>query len=196
VSYQDNDLVNHPASGCELYYATGGTQNWKLATGGCGNLSAGTQTIEKNVHDVGNDTETCFKVREYNDGGYSQYSNVACTGTALPPPPGNLVLGNGVLTCDPSKSDCNFMPQLNQSFLLTWAVCNAGGVAATANVQLVSQTGNPTVVSRTTLPAITVQAGQCVSQQSGSINVTTASDWHWDVYINGNIAGGTGWNFF
>jgi FG-GAP-like repeat len=198
ASYQDNDAVKNPASGCELWYATGlGTLIWHFAPGSCGNLSAGIQTVEKNVHDVGNDPQTCFQVREYNDGGYSQFSNIACTGTSPPPPPANLVLGNGVIMCDFSEANCNFMPQLDQSFLLTWAVCNVGGVpSAAGTVTLVTQTGNPTVTTQKMFPFNSVPAGQCVQQKSAAMSVPTASDWHWDVDINGNIAGGTDWSFF
>jgi hypothetical protein len=161
-----------------------------------GSLSGNVRTAQFSVGSLLNGQSACFKIRAYNAAGESMFSNPACGSGGSMPTFSNVGLGNGVLMCDAALSNCNYFPQAGQSFKLRWAVCNAGNAASSAlSVTLYGMSSSGQSTSEDFSLSGGVAAGQCVVQQTDSTTVSTSSSWHWDVYINGVVAGGLGWSF-
>src|SRR6185503_722000 len=192
---------------CELWSKLP-DHDWAYAGSVCGDGRNGeTKSLEARLDDVDGhpggeapySNRLCLRIRQYNDGGYSQFSNAECLGGETPPrPPAALVIGNGVLMCDAVNQNCNFMPRVNEAFRLRWAVCNGGGTAsAAATARLVSQTDHQDGNRLMDFPIPSLQPNQCTTQQTVPVTVNQVSDWHWDVLIDGrNTGNGLGWSFW
>jgi hypothetical protein len=155
----------------------------------------GTMTGQESLPYLTNGKNACIKIRAFNAGGISMFSNIACGGSgSMPMATANVGLGNGVFICTADHLDCSFSPRVGQSFDVGWSVCNNGGAASPSlNIKLL-QTDNLAQVTSQSFSAV-VPAGGCVPQFSGAKTITTQGTFHWDVTINGLPMGGIG-NFF
>jgi hypothetical protein len=194
--YEDPNTNSINSIGCELWEVptASGLGTTRHVIDDCGDGSRpGTMRREMAISRFVNTQRACLKIRLFNAGGFSAFSNVSCAGASAPPAT-SIGLGNGVLLCEGNTNTCNFSPRLNQDFHVEWAVCNAGSTSPAVSVELKQQDppGVVTTPKTFSIAAGSLMPGNCMIQKSDVMKVTVQGDWRWTVVLNGAPAGSNG----